>query len=96
MEADKQWRIETGEFLKGATLQWQQWKPPNADWDHDHCACCWAKFAEWDGPEIQRRGYTTTSQHERGVGYYWVCEKCFADLRHEMEWRLVPAGESGV
>jgi len=94
MDADKRWRIETGEYPRGATLQKRQWKRPNAESDHDHCACCWAKFAEWDGAEIQHAGYTTTSWHERGPGDYWVCEKCFADLKDEMEWRLVPLGES--
>ncbi len=93
MDEDKQWRIETGEYLKGATLQWRRWKCPSPEWEHDHCACCWAKFSELDGPDIQHQGYTTTSQHEHGAGYYWVCERCFADLRDEMQWRLIPKGE---
>jgi hypothetical protein len=96
VDPDKQWRIETGNYLKGATLQWQRWQRPGADWDHDHCACCWAKFAKWDGPEVQHQGYTTTSQHVHGAGYHWVCEQCFADLKDDMQWHLVPSGESGT
>ena len=41
-------------------------------------------------------GYTTTSQHVNGAGYHCVCEKCFADLRDDMQWRLDPSDESGI
>ena len=93
MDSDKQWRIDQAGFLKGATLQWRNWKAPSAQWDHDHCACCWAKFAEWDAPEIQHQGYTTTDLHSHGAGYHWVCEECFTDLKDEMQWQLVPSSE---
>jgi len=88
MNPDLQWRMETGWYLKGATLRKAKWRKRNADWDHDHCSCCWAKFAEWDGPEILHEGYTTTEQHPPGVGYHWVCEQCFDDLRSEMQWQV--------
>lgn len=96
MDSDKQWRIDTAHFLKGAMLQRRRWKAPNDHWDHDHCACCWAKFAEWDAPDIQHEGYTTTDDYKLGAGYHWVCEGCFGDLKDEMRWRLAPAGESSV
>jgi hypothetical protein len=90
VDPDKQWRIDTGLFLKGATLQRLRWKAQSGDCDHDPCACCWAKFAKFDGPDIQHEGYTTADR------YHWVCEGCVTDLRDEMDWHLAPTGESGI
>jgi hypothetical protein len=90
MGSDKQWRIETGHFLRGVVLEPRRWHAPSEHWDHDHCSCCWVKFAEWEGPEIQHSGYTTTDEYEHGAGYHWVCEECFRDLKDEMNWRLAP------
>ena len=88
VDPDKQWRIDKGEFLKGATLQRRRWKAPSAEWDHDHCACCWAKFAEFDAPDIQHEGYTTADS------CHWVCEECVTGLKDEMGWHLAPSAES--
>jgi hypothetical protein len=94
VETDKQWRIDTGQRLRRAVLQRQKWKAPDEHWDHDHCACCRAKFAELDGPDIQHEGYTTTDDYERGAGYDWVCDQCFADLKEDLKWRLAPSDPS--
>ncbi|MEO8658335.1 MAG: hypothetical protein ABI693_07680 [Bryobacteraceae bacterium] len=93
VDPDKQWRIDTGWYLKGATLRKQRWTARSDDWDHDHCSCCWAKFAEWHSPEILDEGYTTTDRHEHGAGYHWVCATCFIDLKIDMQWQLEPCGE---
>ena len=93
MASDRAWRIATGRRLLGATLQRRRWTPPHGAWDHDHCACCWAKFGAADIPDLQHEGYTTTDAYARGAGYEWVCDQCVADLSDDMQWRLAPAGE---
>jgi hypothetical protein len=95
MDADKQCRIDTAQALKGVRLQRRKWKATPDGSDHDHCAVCWAKLAEWDSPGILHEGYTTCDDFVHGAGYEWVCEMCFTDLKDDMEWRLVPPGETG-
>jgi hypothetical protein len=41
------------------SFQLADYSAPSADWDHDHCESCMAKFAEFDGPEILHSGYFT-------------------------------------
>jgi hypothetical protein len=93
MDDDRKWRIGLGAHLRGATLRKAEWRAPSDDWDHDHCSCCWAKFAEFDGPGILHEGYTSTDGHEHGEGHHWICEKCFIELKFEMRWQL--AASSG-
>ncbi len=93
MDSDKQWRIDTGLRLKGALLQRRTYEAPSEDWDHGHCACCWATFADFDGADIQHGGYTTTDACEHGAGYDWVCDQCFSELKDDMEWRVALFGE---
>ena len=61
------------------TLVPKTWVRPRAEWDHDHCAFCWAKFADVDGPEILREGYATPDD------YYWICPTCFTDFREQSD-----------
>jgi len=53
------WRLETGEeaWMHGARLRWARYKQPTADWDHDHCALCGAKFMDRDEVDVLREGY---------------------------------------
>lgn len=44
------------EYLTGVTLVRKKWLRPKPDWDHDHCAFCWAAFAEFEGLEFLREG----------------------------------------
>ena|SRR5215468_7130266 len=44
-----QWRLDFAKHLEGVTLRYQKYKRWSASWDHDHCAACWATFAEFDG-----------------------------------------------
>ncbi len=80
------WRTENAKHLRGLTLHRRRWTKPRDDWDHDHCVGCQAKFAEFDGPEIQHEGFTTGADYKKGAGYEWVCRQCFADLQSEMGW----------
>ena len=47
------------EYLKGFTFECAEYTAPRADWDHDHCEGCWAKFASFDAPGILHWGYFT-------------------------------------
>ncbi len=87
---DKQWRIDNASTLRGIRLQFQPFKRWSESWDHDHCAACWAKFSELDGPNIQREGYATCEDYAKGTRYEWVCCTCFADLRDDMRWTVTP------
>jgi hypothetical protein len=46
--------------LEGLTFRLRRYQAPTPDWDHDHCYGCCAKFAEFDGSDIQHEGYFTT------------------------------------
>ena len=43
--------------MHGARLRWTRYRAPTADWDHDHCALCWATFTDREGVEGLREGY---------------------------------------
>ena len=80
------WRINNCKGLRGLKLRRKQYRKWNESWDHDHCAACWAKFAEFEGPEIQHEGYATCEDYKHGADYDWVCVPCFNDLKGEMGW----------
>ena len=86
--ADKQWRIDNARRLMGVRLQFRPYTRWSDSWDHDHCAACWAKFAEFDGADIQHEGYATCDDYPKGASYEWVCSTCFADLKDEMKWTV--------
>jgi hypothetical protein len=80
------WRIDNARSLRGLKLRRSRYAPPSERWDHDHCAACWAKFAEFEGPGILHEGYTTCEDYKHGAGYDWVCDRCFSELKEEMGW----------
>ena len=82
----KQWRIDNARRLTGVRLQFRRYTRWSESWDHDHCAACLAKFAEFDGADIQHEGYATCDDYPKGARYEWVCSTCFADLQDEMKW----------
>jgi hypothetical protein len=89
-EEDKdQWRLDFARHLKGARLQFQRYGRWSESWDHDHCAACWAKFADFDGPGILHEGYATCDDYPQGARYEWVCTACFDELRDKMQWTSV-------
>jgi hypothetical protein len=85
----KQWRKENAQLLRGARLQFRRYARPSETWDHDHCAACWAKFAEFDEPDVQHEGYTTCDDYKRGTGYDRVWVDCFNDLKDDLGWTLI-------
>ncbi len=83
---DDDWRIRGQEnYLKGAALHWSRYKQPSETWDHDHCAFCWARFAEEKAGynDAQQHGYTTEDD------YHWICKTCFNDFKDRFEWLVV-------
>jgi hypothetical protein len=83
------WRVRNCEILRGLTLQRKRYRRWSERWDHDHCAACWAKFAEFEGPEIQHEGYATREDYKLGADYDRVCVTCFSELKDEMGWAEV-------
>jgi hypothetical protein len=81
------WRVDNAQHLKGFTLHFKKYTRWSETWDHDHCAGCWAKFAEVDGPDIQHQGYATGPDYPKGANYDWVCEDCFRELKDVMGWK---------
>ena len=77
------WRLQGQEkYLQGAQLMRRAWRPypKKPDWDHDHCAFCWAKFSA--APDDEHEGYCTLDE------YHWICATCFEDFREMFAWRL--------
>lgn len=83
---DRQWRIDNARHLEGLRLQFRRYTRWNESWNHDHCAGCGAKFAEFEGPGILHEGYATCDDYPRGACYEWVCQTCFDDLKDDMNW----------
>lgn len=75
------WRLMGQEkYLMRVTVYRRRWKAPSAEWDHDHCTFCWAKFME--APDALREGYTTAE------GEHWICLRCFKDFRDRFGWTV--------
>jgi hypothetical protein len=86
------WRLDNlPKELNGATLERRRYEARSQTLDHDHCAACMAKFAEFEGPDIQHEGYTTRADYPRGAGYEWICMACFSDLKHATGWTEAPS-----
>ncbi len=76
--ADDDWRLTGQEDLvAGVVLVRRRYRQysKNAEWDHDHCFFCHAKFSLEDGPDVLREGYSTEDE------YRWICETCFEDFK---------------
>ena len=86
--SDSDWRLQGQEkYLTGMTLSRRRWRQSRANWDHDHCEFCWAKFMDIDDPEILREGWTDADE------YRWICDTCFADFQDRFAWNVVEATE---
>jgi hypothetical protein len=66
--SETDWRLNDQEtYLTGVVLERRRWRQTEPHWDHDHREFCWAKFAEIDGPDILRAGWTTSDDG-------WICD----------------------
>jgi hypothetical protein len=86
-DSPNQWKIDNARRLSGCMLHLQPYKRWSNDWYHDHCAACWAKFADFEGPEVLHEGYATGPDHPKGTGYAWVCPLCFEELADMLKWK---------
>jgi hypothetical protein len=51
---------------RGFVFRWQRWRMLRADWSHDHCKGCWARFSEF--PESRDdRNYDDRNYNEGWV-----------------------------
>ena len=81
------WRLNGQlRYLCGVDLCWRTYRqyPKDENWDHDHCAFCWAKFMVVDYPEVLHAGYCTVDE------YHWICSSCFNDFHEIFGWHVVP------
>jgi hypothetical protein len=89
MPGSSDWRLRGQQnYLAGATLVRRPYRryAANRDWDHDHCAFCWAKFMVEDVPGVLHEGYATQDD------YHWICSSCFEDFREEFKGTLTDDG----
>jgi hypothetical protein len=88
MPLNDDWRLMGQErYLQGVKLEWKEWHQTRDNWDHDHCEFCFAKFMDYDSPDILHWGYTDSEE------YRWVCKTCFEDFKEMFEWKLVESFE---
>ncbi|HEY2711223.1 MAG TPA: hypothetical protein VGI60_01815 [Chthoniobacterales bacterium] len=83
---DDDWRLQGQEkHLMDVSLVHRPYRryTKNPEWDHDHCAFCWAKFMVEDYPDVLHEGYATPDD------YHWVCDQCFHDFRERFHWQVV-------
>lgn len=89
--AKEDWRLRGQDsYLKGVTLvhrYYRQYKK-NPKWDHDHCDFCWKEFSLQDGSTSGQLGYTTQDE------YYWICQDCFNDFKHQFCWLVIEADKA--
>ena len=79
------WRLQAQhKYLQGVPLVRRTYRryAKNPDWDHDHCAFCWAKFVEGVAPDALQVGYCTPDE------YHWVCDTCFHDFKDQFGWQV--------
>ena len=68
-------------FLADFRWKWSKWFASSADWDHDHCEFCGAKFMAAIGEDVLQEGYTTQD------AYYWICNVCFDEFDELYHWK---------
>jgi hypothetical protein len=90
MVAENDYRVDNVRRLEGQKFRFKIYKGPRPDWDHDHCAACWQKFAEFEGPDILHEGFAVTDEYDKGADYVWICSPCFKALKDRMRWSVVP------
>ena len=74
-------------YLQGAVLQLRRYSASGANWDHDHCEFCEARFESNDLPGALTEGYATRD------GDRWICATCFQDFRERFGWSVSESAE---
>ncbi len=90
MLAEDDWRLlNAKQHLQGATFRRKQYLQRSTHADHDHCAGCTVKFAEYQAQGVLAEGYAVTADYKHGEDYKWVCPECFAALRDQLRWQSI-------
>lgn len=90
MIAKDDWRLISGpvlayeERLKSIPLYHATFQPLSEEWEHEHCAFCWAKFSLCEN-DLQQ-GYCTTPNNQREA--LWICPECCRDFKEMFGWTL--------
>lgn len=80
--------------LKGFTFRWTEYKTVSLEWDHDHCHCCWVRFAQdpeaWRD-EVLTAGWMTLwpvkpDRQPPQVAPGWKCVSAPTFDGHQPEW----------
>jgi hypothetical protein len=82
-------RREPGDYLFGMAFRRKSYSAPGKTWDHDHCAFCWAKFADFEGDEILHEGYASVENAKWRADYHWICPSCFDEFEEKMQLTVV-------
>lgn len=83
-------RLDNANHLKGLRLQFREytsWSDTwgHDHWGHDHCFACNAKFAGFDGPEIQHSGYATGDDYKHATGHHGIRPECFPECFDDLK-----------
>jgi len=91
---------------KGFVFRWQQWKALSPTWDHDHCAGCWARFAErpeeWND-RIYTEGWVTlwpttrtAEEDEKTVAELRAAGKSWFPLRSLVDFSWIGCAQTAL
>lgn len=87
-ESQFDWRGVDAEYLRGATLAWQEYLAQGEGvWSYDCCSLCWQRFMEQPSPGVEQVGYITFVYDKP----WWICQQCFDVFNEDMDWRVEPA-----
>ena len=75
------------EKLKNIPLYYIPFRTISEEWDHEHCAFCWAKFYLHE--ECLQEGYCTKPQNSREAD--WICPECYEDFKEMFGWKVKEA-----
>ncbi|MBQ6182415.1 MAG: hypothetical protein IJK33_00810 [Clostridia bacterium] len=79
------WRLMgQEEYLSGKTLYRIKFIKLSDEWDHEHCAFCWAKFSEREGD--LHEGYCTEPENSKKA--FWICPECCEDFKEAFKWKF--------
>jgi len=81
------WRYKNIQYLRGSKFRLARYEAPSAEWDHDHCKGCWAKFGSLEGPDILQSGYVTRTPSVESP------EPEMVRASKETRWVMIPEPE---
>lgn len=77
------WRFNSLKAFQGKVFRLAEYHVPSPEWDHDHCEGCWARFADYDGPDVLHEGYVYAEPHEEKPVPQFIAERRTKGMRCE-------------